>query len=120
MIFEIRFYTEQGRGNIDRARQILMREYGLVPPRGHLQTAEDVVVWEDEKRIGRYRVHFSPDLRGEEGIGFHYWLNRSRMNKEIFQRDPMRDAVVAVRRSLVGNFTERVRIEDSIDGIFRE
>lgn len=111
MILGRLFYVEKGKDNINRARRILMEEFGLVPPKGGLPTTEkSVVVWEDNEGIGRYRVHFYDDVKKDgvsyEGIQFKYWLNY-RIKREILEEDPLSKAVDSVRKSIEGKFLEK-------------
>lgn len=124
MIFGRLFDVQKG--NIDRVRKILIDDFGLVPPRNDPfnRTEEDLLIWEDEDGIGRYRVHFyepfQKDGKYYERIQFKYWLN-NRRKREIFERDPMNDAVLAVRASLKGEFSEKELTKDrSIDWILQD
>ena len=124
MIFGKIIYMEKGKGNSDRARIILMENFGLVVPKNDPfgRTERDVLVWEDETGIGRYRVHFYDHIERKldyEAIQFKYWLN-SRMKREIFERDPMSLAINGVRQSISGNFFERELTKDiSIDQVLQ-
>lgn len=118
MIYGLILYTEPQRGNIDRARQVLMEKLGLVSPKGELQTQKDVVVWEDADKIGRYRVHLYEDCnlreRLTDAIQFKYWLNKSRAKREIFEQNPMEKAINEVRNVVTGIIEER-KITENID-----
>ena len=90
MLFGKILLAEEGRNNLQIARQVLMDEYGLVPPKNDFlgATEKDIVIWEDSEKIGRYRVHFYNHLRRYEefhdAIQFKYWMNSARMKREIF------------------------------------
>jgi len=118
MIFGRRFYTEQGKGNLERAKDVLVRDFSLVP--GHDPT-NPVLVWEDEIGIGRYRVHLYDNCVrtgiSYECIQFQYWVN-SRMKRDIFEADPMNKAVMRVRGLLEGKVIETIVGKDkSIDEV---
>ncbi len=112
MLFGRYLGVEIGIGNSDRARKILVEDFGLVPPSDDPfnRTGQSLLVWEDDEGIGRYRVHFYDDCqkceKHYEGIQFKYWMN-DRMRREIFEIDPMAEAIAAVRVSLEGEFFER-------------
>lgn len=131
MIFQKFLYTEEGRGNIDRARQILMSQFNLVPPKddGFGRTEKDLLVWEDSQGVGRYRVHFylHQFKRGKyrDWIRFSYWLNQERAEREIFEQDPMKAALSRVLESIEGLTIEDPdnnvigSIDDAMQGIFQ-
>jgi len=123
MIFGRLLLTEEGMGNLDIARQILRNDYNLVPPKND-GSFEDVLVWEDQEKIGRYRVHFYPHLERSNGfydvIQFKYWMNRERMKREIFEQDPMNIAFNRVRASLLGKVQEETIGDDvPINEVFK-
>lgn len=121
MIFGMFFSFEHGTQNFYRVRTMLMSEFGLVGPRYGRLTEDDVLVWEDDLPIGRYRVHFYPadDKQNYDAIQFKYWLNK-RMKREIFERDPMRESMQRVRETLEGAFQENIIGKDwTIDEVLR-
>lgn len=127
MIFGLYLNTEKGKGNLDRARNILMNEFGLVPPKydSWKPTEKDVIVWEDDQGIGRYRVHFHPNSKTRDGnfydkMRFSYWLNKEKAKREIFEQDPMSPALYKVMESIKGIFHEERVIETSIDEIMED
>ena len=92
-------------GLFKKVISILKDEYGLVdgilePSTGNSR----VLVWEDEKGIGRYRVHcygnddwpIPKDGRKYDVFIFHYWVIPARFDREIFSRDPMREPLQRV------------------------
>ncbi len=109
MIFGTLFSFESGTQNLYRVRAMLKGEFGLVGPRYGRLTEDDILVWEDELHIGRYRVHFYPaDIQQNyDSIQFKYWLN-TRMKREIFERNPMRESMQRVRETLEGSFQEQI------------
>lgn len=124
MIFGRIFYAEKG--SIDMARRVLMNDFGLIPPKWDPfnRTEDSVLVWEDSGGIGRYRVHFYHDCKrwegSYEGIQFKYWMN-DRMKPEIFEKDPMNDAVISIRQSLKGQFFEEELGRDkTIDQVLQQ
>ncbi|MFA5953028.1 MAG: hypothetical protein WC812_00380 [Candidatus Pacearchaeota archaeon] len=89
----------------ERVIKILKEDYGLVPayknPRHKVWDSFQILVWEDEKKIGRYRVHCCHNMKLEsiekdknyDYFTFHYWDN---LNKEIFLKDPMKEPLQKV------------------------
>ncbi len=120
MIFGITFDTQPSQGNIDRVRRILMERFGLVPPKNDPvgRNESEVLVWEDESGIGRYRVYLFPEVKRNgntyDAIVFKYWTN-SRMRREVFEADPMKTAFDCVRGYLSGTFIERPSKDVSIE-----
>lgn len=87
-------------GLFERVIDILKNEYGLVAGKLESPTGDyRVLVWEDEKGIGRYRVHcygnndweIPRDGRRYDVFNFHYFLNKERFDRKILLRDPMRE-----------------------------
>ncbi len=83
---EISLWTDES--NFDKARYMLKNRYGLVPPKNDPfgRTERDILVWEDDLGIGRYRVHFDNHPDGHL-IYFRYWMIR--LTPEIEETDPM-------------------------------
>ncbi len=106
-------YTEPNLGNAEKSIDVLVNEFGLVP--AFHPTDDREYVWEDEQGIGRYNVRFKNNRRYDKKevdiIMFHYWANESRANRTIFERDPMKDAVLRVKQVLKGILFED-RFED--------
>ncbi len=126
MIFGMILYVEPEKGNSQRTRDILKINFGLVLPRNDPfnRTQQELLVWEDEQGIGRYRVHFyeKEEHQGEiyESIQFKYWLNSQKMDRTIFEMDPMNKAVVAVRDCILGEIIERTLLKKTIDQLFAD
>ncbi len=113
MIVDKVFYTEEGKGNLDIARRVLVTDFGLVLPTCPMDKEEaTVLVWCDPKEfVARYRVHFltHANVAGFgfcDAIGFKYWLRPDRMKREILEQDPMGKAMDKVKQELVGNVIE--------------
>lgn len=123
MIFGKLFYFEKGTSNLDTAREILRSYFKLVEPIYYPFGKNKLLVWEDNEGIGRYRVHFYNNLPLNnihyEGIQFKYWMN-SRMKGEIFEKDPMKDAMDYIRTSLDGELLEKDLTKDkTIEEVLR-
>jgi hypothetical protein len=83
-------------GFCGRFAEILVQEYGLVKGRYpewlKRHESQQVLVWEDENKVGRYRVHLNTkdqvhNDRDYDIIIFSYWDRR--ITKDIAERDPM-------------------------------
>jgi hypothetical protein len=81
---------------------ILKNEYGLVDGKFESLTGDfRVLVWEDENKIGRYRVHcyrnydwtIPQDGKRRDVFNFHYWLNESKFDRELFSKNPMGESL---------------------------
>ena len=80
----------------DKACDILQREFGLVDGNQTGPNGSQVLVHEDLKGTGIFRVHcYANDnweLAGEgrryDVFRFHYWIER--YSKDLLERDPMR------------------------------
>lgn len=103
MILVQHLYAPSGNGDVSSVRDLLMRDFGLVPPKHPLleDTKDRVVVWEDPDSIGRFRVTFYPKSKIQyagnatfDRIRFAYWLN-NRLNEKILKQDPMKLALAA-------------------------
>ena len=86
-----------------RAIQILQNEFGLVDGHMHPKDGDErCLVWEDEKGIGRWRVHCygNSEHEGEryDDFIFHYWTHPNRLRKSVLERDPMGPAINRVYR----------------------
>lgn len=106
MILSRAFYVPSENNFYVQMKQILMSEFGLVeanqnkvsPVVGYLSSPEHpTLVWEDEQKIGRYRVRFIPKQRVitekiYDMVCFHYWINQ-RLRKEVMEKDPMKSAL---------------------------
>ncbi len=86
---EFAFFTKESKFN--NIREVLMKDLGLVPPINDPFKRDEKrkLVWEDQQKIGRYRVDFltNPDM-----IYFRYW-DATRMTPEIEKTDPMYEAI---------------------------
>ncbi|MFH1211842.1 MAG: hypothetical protein V1659_02830 [Candidatus Woesearchaeota archaeon] len=93
-------------GLFDTVIGILTKQYGLVANKGWWPTTEyqRVLVWEDERGIGRYRVHcfrnqkwkITGDDRRYDQFHFRYWVCEARFDREVFSRDPMKEPLQIV------------------------
>lgn len=84
---EISFWTDES--NFRRVRNILMNEFGLVPPKDDPfdRTEKEKLIWEDREGIGRYRIDFKPDHPKGPVIYFRYWGEKLTLG--IREVDPM-------------------------------
>ncbi|MDO8556046.1 MAG: hypothetical protein Q7R96_02625 [Nanoarchaeota archaeon] len=87
----------------EKAIIILTQEYKLVngyiaPKSGPLR----VLVWEDDQKKGRYRVHlqqntrWGPDQQPRDVFAFHYWRNE-RLTETIAKLDPMKEPLQHIK-----------------------
>ena len=89
--YEILFYA--GKEQYPLVRDALKSEFNMVGPINDpfSRTEDDMLVWENPSKVGRYRVQF---WETEEGIYFRYW--GARMTPEIEKSDPM---LLAIQRT---------------------
>ena len=106
---------------------ILKKEYGLVYDRLEFSTGDyQVLVYEDEQGIGRYRVHcygnndwkILRDGKRRDFFYFHYWLNQERFDREVFSRDPMKEPLQRVLALSENRYdTDHLFLETTVDDI---
>jgi|APSaa5957512622_1039677.scaffolds.fasta_scaffold119898_2 hypothetical protein len=117
------YTTPSEEGHLEKAITILREKYGLVDATlDPLVNNQGVLVWEDKEGIGRYRVHFKPNLHeGLDFIGFRYWCNSDRLSRKILEQDPMKASLDEVY-SLAVNPKDLHWLcgEDTIDGALRK
>jgi len=87
---EISFWTDES--NFDKVRDMLMNEFGLVPPKDDPfeRTEKEKLVWVDREGIGQYRVDFKPDHPKGPLVYFRYWGDR--LTPGVKEVDPMLEA----------------------------
>lgn len=111
---EIIFWTNEAK--IDKVRNMLMKEHGLVPPKDDpfQRTEEEVLVWEDKQGTGRYRVEFN--LYHPKGpiIYFRYWTEK--LIPKIGEEDPM----LEVLRKTYKLIKPADKIKDLTGGFLKE
>jgi hypothetical protein len=98
MILEKTFGFPVEEGLYEKVYDILKNEFGLVDGRGNSSTGNyRVLVWEDEKGIGRFRVHcygnrawkIPNDGKKYDTFNFHYWTSPKRFDRDVFSKEPM-------------------------------